>query len=85
MTAITVGQATATVLAANVQAKLAPKSVTKPSAQKGFFARAWEGFVRGRMRQAEREIALHRHLLPAQFQEVGDRLARSEKDLPFSR
>ena len=40
---------------------------------------------RSRMQQAEREIALHRHLLPAQLQTAGERLARSEKDLPFVR
>ncbi len=83
MTAITVGHATAT-----VQARQAAKAAAKPvpaGTQKGFFARALDAFIESRMRQAEREIALHRHLLPSQFQEVGDRLARSEKDLPFMR
>jgi hypothetical protein len=37
------------------------------------------------MQQAEREIALHRHLLPAQFESAAERLARGEKDLPFVR
>jgi hypothetical protein len=37
------------------------------------------------MQQAQREIALHRHLLPAELQDAGRRLARSEKDLPFVR
>lgn len=58
-----------------------PASVTAPKA--GLFARVWAAFVAGRLRQAEREIEMHRHLLPAQFQHAGDRLARSEKDLPF--
>ena len=56
MTAITVGQATSTVRAASAKAR------------KGFFARAWDAFVQSRMRQAEREIAAHRHLLPGEFQ-----------------
>jgi hypothetical protein len=74
MTAITVGTATATV---PVKAAVAKKSL---------LARAWNAFVEARMRQAEREIALHRHLLPGQFEIAGDRLApRSEKELPFAR
>ena len=78
MTAITVGTATATVRA-KAPAKSAP-------AGKSFFARAYAAFVEARMRQAEREIAMHRHLLPGQLQMAGERLAaRSEKDLPFSR
>ena len=81
MTAITVGHATATIPAVTVQATPAAKPATK--SQKSLFARAWDAFVESRMRQAEREIALHRHLLPAQYQEAGDRLARSGKDLPF--
>ena len=73
MTAITVGRATAT-----VQARPA-----KPGTS--FFTRAWKAFVDARMRQAQREIALHRHLLPSELQDAGMRLARSEKDLPFVR
>ncbi len=80
MTAITVGHATAT-----VQARQATQPAASAKGRKSFFARAWDAFVESRMRQAEREIALHRHLLPAQFQEIGDRLSRSEKDLPFAR
>ena len=73
MTAITVGSATATI----------PASVR--AAQVGPVAPPVGHFVEARMRQAEREIALHRHLLPAQLQAAGERLARSEKDLPFVR
>ena len=83
MTAITVGSA-----AANVPSKVAA-SRTAPAkaspAKPGFFARAWASYVEARMRQAEREIANHVHLLPGEFQSVGERLARSEKDLPFVR
>lgn len=77
MTAITVGAAT-------IGAK-AP-AATKAPATKGLFARAWAAFVEARMRQAEREIAMHRHLLPGQLQAAGERLApRTEKELPFGR
>lgn len=77
MTAITIGRATATIPAASANR---PKAATK-----SFFARVWEAFVKSRMRQAEREIAMHRHLLPAELQDAGLRLSRSEKDLPFAR
>ena len=71
MTAMTVGS-TATL----------PASVAAP--KQSLLARAFAAFVAGRMRQAEREIAMHQHLLPAQFQYAGDRLARREKELPFA-
>ena len=73
MTAITAGSA-ATSIPAAVKAK-----------QPGLMSRIWATFIEARMRQAEREIALHRHLLPGQFQFAGERLAQSEKDLPFVR
>jgi hypothetical protein len=73
MTAITVGSATGT-----LQAKPA-------KAQKGIFTRAWKAFIKSRMLQAEREIALHRHLLPAQFESAATRVARHDDSLPFVR
>jgi hypothetical protein len=76
MTAVTIGN-TAAIPASSAKA---------PVAGKGFLARALDAFIAARMRQAEREIAAHRHLLPGQLQAVGERLApRSEKDLPFVR
>jgi len=71
MTAVTVGSAAAF-----------PAKAAAP--KQSFFARAWAAFVASRMRQAEREIAMHQHLLPAEFQRAGERLARNEKDLPFA-
>ena len=56
---------------------------TARAAQPGLMTRLWAAFVEARMRQADREIALHRHLLPGQLQLAGERLANSEKDLPF--
>ncbi|HWV52729.1 hypothetical protein [Pseudorhodoplanes sp.] len=80
MTAITVGTIPAKSAAAKSPATKAPV------AGKGLFARVVDAFVAARMRQAEREIARHRHLLPGQLEAVGERLApRSEKDLPFAR
>lgn len=73
MTAITAGSGAASIPAA-VRAK-----------QPALMTRLWASFIEARMRQAEREIALHRHLLPAHLQAAGERLARSEKDLPFVR
>jgi hypothetical protein len=32
------------------------------------WARLWNAFVEARMRQAMREVALHRHLLPAELE-----------------
>lgn len=52
----------------------------------GMLKRAWNAVIRARMRQVERELSLHQHLLPTQFDLLGDQLtARSEKDLPFVR
>jgi hypothetical protein len=74
MTAITVGSAAATV----------PAKVRAP--RKGLFARLWAAFVEARMRQAQREINLHSHLLPAELRRLSQSLGeRSEKDLPFAR
>lgn len=52
--------------------------------RKGFFARVLTALMQARMQAAEREIRLHRHLLPGQLERSGDRLtARSEESLPF--
>jgi hypothetical protein len=75
MTAITAGSVTA--------APTAQK--TAAVAQKPLFTRLWAAFVESRMRQAEREIRLHQHLLPHQFQVAGDRLTRGDKELAFIR
>jgi hypothetical protein len=73
MTAITAGSVS-TSIPAVVRAK-----------QPGLMSRLLTSFIEARMRQAEREIALHSHLLPGQFQLAGERLAHSEKELPFVR
>lgn len=78
MTAITVGTATATVPV--------NRAASVPAAKRSLLARLWAAFVESRMRQAEREIAMYRHLVPGDLQMVGERLAAStEKELPFNR
>ena len=74
------------VLTAESVSALSSKDVASKDVapKKNAFARAWDAFVAARMRQAEREIALHRHLIPAQFEQAGERLVGNEKDLPFA-
>ena len=72
MTAVTVG-------AAGIPAKVR-------AAGKGLLARAWAAFIESRMRQAEREIAQHRHLRARQLELTNEWLApRAEKDLSSAR
>ena len=81
MTTITYGAATATrtVPAAPVTSAAAPK-------RKGFFARFFEAYTQAQMRRAQREILMHRHLLPADFELAGHKLTRKNEDsLPFVR
>jgi len=60
-----------------------PVAVESPK-RKGFFARVMQALVASRMQAAEREIRLHRHLLPGQLESAGDRLTqRNEEALPF--
>jgi hypothetical protein len=74
------------ITAANAGAASVTIPVRKPAAKKGLLERFCAAFVESRMRQAQREIALHSHLLPGELQQVGERLApRTEKDLPFIR
>lgn len=50
------------------------KAAAKPAATKSFFARMWDAMIEARMRQAMREVALHRHLLPAELEQAGRKL-----------
>jgi hypothetical protein len=77
MTAVTYGAHTATETA---------KPVAKKVEGKGFFARFFESMMEARMNQARRELALHRHLLPADFEIASHKIsARTEDNLPFVR
>jgi hypothetical protein len=65
----------------------AEKKVSKTAAKKpGFLSRMWDRVVEARMRQAEREIRMYRHLLPAEFEIAGDKISyKNEDQLPFVR
>lgn len=84
MTAIAVGSAAA--VPANISANISAKIATAARApKKGLFARLYAAFIEARMRQAQREIGLHSHLLPAELHRVSTSLnERSEKELPFA-
>lgn len=78
MTTITYGAATATRTAPAIPAT-APK-------RKNFLARFYAALLRSQMRRVEREIRLHRHLLPADYELAGNKLTRKNEDsLPFVR
>ena len=62
MTAITYGAGAAA-------ATTAPKAAAGTSV----WTRLWNTFVEARMRQAMREVALHRHLLPAELEAACNR------------
>ena len=52
--------------------------------RKRFFARLMQAVYESRMRQAQREIARHVHLLPYALDERGNRIARTGAgDMPF--
>lgn len=76
MAAITYGAPARTDLA--VRATAAKKQ--------GFWSRFWNAMIQAQMRKAQREIELHRHLLPEGYELAGDKLtAKSEDQLPFVR
>jgi hypothetical protein len=54
-------------------------------ATKGFWARLWDGLIEARMRQAEREIRQHIHLVPADVLAKNGYLAtyKDAHKLPF--
>ena len=81
MTAITYGSH------APAHGATAEKTSAKTVAPKrGFFGRLWDAVVEARLQQAMREIHLHRHLLPAEFEIAGNRIIyKNEDQLPFVR
>jgi hypothetical protein len=64
---------------------VAPSPTAKP-VRKTWFRRVLAALKESRMRQAEREIARHSHLLPTELELAGDKLSpRTEDGLPFIR
>jgi hypothetical protein len=62
-----------------------PATRIKPAGS-GWLRRFFVALMEARMRQAEREIARYRHLLPQELEISGDGLtARNEDELPFGR
>jgi hypothetical protein len=63
-------------------AKISGKIAGKPAKKgRGFFTRLLDAFITAQMKRAERELALHRHLLPDDFEFQG-RLRRDDQ-VPF--
>jgi hypothetical protein len=59
---------------------------TKAANHKGFWTRFYEALVEARLRQAEREIRMHRHLLPSELEFAGTKISyKNEDTLPFVR
>jgi hypothetical protein len=65
----------------------AAKKISESSAKKpGFWSRTWDSIVEARMRQAEREIRMYKHLLPADYEFAGNKISyKNEDSLPFVR
>ncbi len=77
MAAITYGSHGAT-----AEKKISATAAKKP----GLLSRFWGAVVEARMRQAEREIRMYRHLLPAEFELAGNKIGyKNEDQLPFVR
>ena len=65
---------------------LSPSTVARRSRRRGWLKRVFAAVEDSRLRTARREIARHRHLLPAELERAGDTLDwRSEDQLPFVR
>lgn len=85
MTTITYGAATATRAAPAIPAAAAKrKSLLRRFYN--MFVRFHDAMIQAQMRRAEREIRMHRHLLPADFEFAAHKLTRKNEDsLPFVR
>jgi hypothetical protein len=65
----------------------APYSAAPAQPPRGLLARFYDAMIEARMRQAMREIAMHRHLIPADIlKETGYRATvTKDASLPFTR
>jgi hypothetical protein len=64
--------------------ELSPSAIARRSQRRSWLARFFALVQESRLRSARAEIARHRHLLPAEFELLGNRLEpRSEQQLPF--
>ena len=64
-----------------------PIPATRAAPRKSFLARFYDAFVEARMRQALRELALHRHLIPEEVLKKAGYTATVSDDgaYPFTR
>jgi len=64
-----------------------PIPATRTPLRKSFLARFYDAFVEARMRQALRELALHRHLIPEEVLKKAGYTATVSDDAayPFTR
>ena len=64
-----------------------PISASRAAPRKGFLARFYDAMVEARMRQALREIAMHRHLIPEDMLKKAGYTATASNDsaYPFTR
>jgi hypothetical protein len=65
----------------------APYSAAPARPKRGMLARFYDAMIEARMRQAMREIAMHRHLIPTDILKDAGYQATVTKDgsLPFTR
>ncbi len=67
-------------------AHVTERTIPQSSTGKSVWKRLFEAVAEARLRQAEREIRMHRHLLPADFEIAGYKInERMEDSLPFVR
>jgi hypothetical protein len=75
MTAITYG----------AHARIETPAKAAPAA-KGLLRRFYDALIEARLAQAQRELELHRHLLPGEYEIAAEKLnSKSEDSLPFAR
>ena len=73
-------------VAAAYGARVSPKPARPSVAEaprKSWFARFMDALIEARMQQAHREIARHAQLLPYSLDERGNRLVKTDSEMPF--
>ena len=61
-------------------------TVEKTASGRGLLARFLDALIEVQMKRAMREVRMHRHLLPAELEIIGNTISyRNEDQLPFVR
>jgi hypothetical protein len=64
----------------------AEKTEKTKASKPGFFHRLWDAIAQARMNQAMREIRMHSHFLPEEYELAGNKISyKNEDELPFVR